>query len=54
MEPDDFDEMPERYEDDLEEFERNQLVGDREREEEVIDDETPLGHEIEQSGELIE
>jgi hypothetical protein len=27
-----FDDMPEPYEDDLEEFERNQLVGDREHE----------------------
>ena len=38
-------------EDDLEEFERNQVFNDREHE---IDDETPLGHDIDQSGELID
>ena len=54
MEPDEIDEMPERYENDLEEFELNQLAGDREHEEHFIDDETPLGHEIEQSGELLD
>jgi hypothetical protein len=33
--------------DDLEEFERNQLVNDREHD---LDDETPLGHAIEEGG----
>jgi hypothetical protein len=51
MEFDDVDEMPERFEDDLEEFERNQVANDLALERE--DDETPLGHAIEESGELL-
>lgn len=43
-----FDEMPEFYEDDLEQFERNQVAADRE-----LDDEAPLGHDIEEGGELL-
>jgi len=38
--------------DDREEFERDQLVGDSESDDHL--DETPLGHEIEESGELYE
>ena len=53
MEFDEIDEMPERYEDDLEEFELNQLANDREHEP-PVDDETPLGHSIEESGELLD
>jgi hypothetical protein len=49
MEFDEIDDMPERYENDLEEFELNQLVNDREHEP-LADDETPLGHAIEESG----
>ena len=52
MEFDEIDEMPERYEDDLEEFERNELARDHQLE--IIDDETPLGHDIEERGELEE
>ena len=53
MEFDEIDETPERYENDLEEFELNQLANDREHEP-PVDDETPLGHEIEESGELLD
>lgn len=49
-----FDEMPEFYEDDLEEFERNQVAHDRKHEEFELDDETPLGHAIEEGGELLD
>ena len=45
MEPDDLE--PLFDEDDLEEFERNQVLNDRES-----DDATPPGHEIEESGDL--
>ena len=48
MEFDEIDDMPERYENDLEEFELNQLANDREHEP-PPDDETPLGHAIEES-----
>jgi len=47
-----FDDMPEPFEDDLEEFERNQVAADLEHEE--FDDETPLGHAIEEGGELLD
>jgi len=51
MEFDEIDDMPERYENDLEEFELNQLANDREHEHEPpVDDETPLGHAIEERG----
>ena len=50
---DEIDDMPERYENDLEEFELNQLANDREHEP-PVDDETPLGHEIEESGGFLE
>ena len=53
MEFDEIDETPERYENDLEEFELNQLANDREYEP-PVDAETPLGHEIEESGELLD
>ena len=46
-----FDDMPEALEDDLEEFERNRVAADREHEFE-LDEETPLGHAIEEGGEL--
>ena len=46
------DEMPEPFEDDIEEFERNQVAADHEGEE--LDDETPLGHGIEEGGELLD
>jgi hypothetical protein len=49
MEFDEIDDMPERYENDLEEFELNQLANDSEHEP-PVDDETPLGHTIEESG----
>ena len=52
MEFDAIDEMPERYEDDLEEHERNELA--RDREQEHVADETPLGREIEESGERLD
>ena len=42
MEFDDIDQTRERYEDDLEEFELNQIANDREHEP-PADDETPLG-----------
>ena len=45
-----FDNMPEPFEGDLEEFERNQVAADREHEEFELDDETPLGHAIEEGG----
>ena len=46
--------MPEPFEDDLEEFERNQVAADREHEEFELDNETPLGQAIEEGGELID
>ena len=49
-----FDDMPEPFEDDLEEFERNQVAADREHEEFGLDDETPPGHAIEEGGELLD
>ena len=49
MEFDEIDDMPERYENDLEEFELNQLANDREHEQ-PMDDETPLGHAIDEGG----
>ena len=49
-----FDEMPEHFEDDLEEFESNQVAADHEGEERDLDDETPLGHLIEEGGELLD
>ena len=49
-----FDDMPEPFEDDLEEFERNQVAADREHEEFELDDETPLGHAIEEGGESLD
>jgi hypothetical protein len=52
MEFDEIDEMPERYEDDLEEFDRNEVARDQEHEQ--VDDETPLGREIEEGGELLD
>jgi len=41
------DEMAEPFEDDLEEFERNQVAADHEGE-------APLGHAIEEGGELLD
>jgi len=41
---------PDQEWDDREEFERDQLVGDRESDDYF--DETPLGHDLEESGEL--
>ena len=49
MEFDDIEPMFDQ--DDLEEFERNQVFNDLSLE---YDDETPLGHEIEDVGELID
>src|SRR2546422_9335223 len=49
-----FDDMPEPFEDDLEESERNQVAADREHEEFELDEETPLGHAIEEGGELLD
>lgn len=49
-----FDDMPEPFEDDLEEFERNQVAAEREHEEFELDDETPLGLAIEGGGELLD
>ena len=49
-----FDDMSEPFEDDLEEFERNQVAADRAHEEFELDDETPLGHVIEEGGELLD
>ena len=49
-----FDDMPEPFEDDLEDFERNQVAADREHGEFEIDDETPLGHAIEEGGESLD
>ena len=48
-----FDDMPEPFEDDLEEFERNQVAADREHEEFELDDEMALGPAIEEGGELL-
>ena len=53
MEFDEIDQTPERYEDDREEFELNQLVNDREHEP-LVDDETPLSHAIEECGEVLD
>ena len=53
MELDDIDEVPESYENDIEEFELNQLANDREHEA-PVDDETPLGHAIDEAGELLD
>ena len=44
--------MPEPFEDDLEEFERNQVAADHEGE--ALDDETPLGNALEEGGELLD
>ena len=44
--------MPEPFEDDLEEFERNQVAADHEGE--ARDDETPLGNALEEGGELLD
>ena len=52
MELDDIDEVPESYENDIEEFELNQLANDREHEA-PVDDET-LGHAIDEAGELLD
>jgi hypothetical protein len=52
MEFDDIDEMPERFEDDLEEFERTQVAHDLALERE--DDETPLGHLIDEGRDLLD
>ena len=49
-----FDDMPEPFEDDLEELEHNQVAADREHEEFELEDETPLCHAIEEGGELLD
>ena len=52
MEPDDIfadENLTSEPLDDLEEFERNQVFQDHE-----WDDETPLGHDIEDGGELLD
>ena len=48
------DDMPEPFEDDLEEFERNQVIADREHEEFELDEEMPLDPVIEEGGELLD
>ena len=51
------DDTPEPFEDDLEEFERNQVAADHEGEDldvDIVDEETPLGHAIEEGGELLD
>ncbi len=45
-------ESPEQYWDDLEEFERNQVAEDISRERD--NEETPLGRQIEESGETLD
>ena len=47
-----FDEMPEPFEDDLEEFERNQVAADREGDELELEDQRPLEDTEEDSAEL--
>jgi hypothetical protein len=52
MEFEEIDDMPERFEDDLEEFERNQVAHDIELERR--DEEAPLGEPIDDGGLLQE
>jgi hypothetical protein len=61
MENDELDEMPEPYENELQEHERNELDRDglleqldEEEPARLVDDETPLGHELEQAGGLLD